>query len=389
MLPTGEGPLLVFDTHPIQYRSPVFRGLYKKLPSLKVYYFNDRFDGKKWWFHEVDKIPPQTWNLPLREGFPNEVLESEKFGLLKFHRTIDCILKKDKPSAILIYGYYLREHWILLWAARRKHIPVLFVGETFSQGSSSSRKILKRFLQPLFFSNVARFIAIGNKNIEFYTSLKIPTEKIQPARYCIDTTFFELTAAQASHSRQQTRLALNIPSNGVVILFIGRLFERKRPLDMVQLHETLADDSNVHTVIVGNGPLEEELKKVSHPRFHVAGFKNQQQVRDLYYASDCLVVPSEFETWGLVVNEAFACGLPAIVTDTCGVAGDLVVHGETGFVYPVGQIHELANHARKLVWDKHLGKEMGEKAHGKVISEYNVEQFVDAVVSATIGSRSK
>src|SRR5262249_18458612 len=61
-----------------------------------------------------------------------------------------------------------------------------------------------------------------------------------------------------------------------------------------------------------------------------------------YAAADLLVLPSESESWGLVVNEAFACGLPAIVSDRVGCAPDMIRHDVTGRVVPFGDGQELA-----------------------------------------------
>jgi glycosyltransferase involved in cell wall biosynthesis len=74
------------------------------------------------------------------------------------------------------------------------------------------------------------------------------------------------------------------------------------------------------------------------------GFLNQSEISQAYVAADCLVLPSdEGETWGLVVNEALACGLPAIVSDRCGCAEDLALPLGEEYVYQCGDIMELAS----------------------------------------------
>jgi hypothetical protein len=73
------------------------------------------------------------------------------------------------------------------------------------------------------------------------------------------------------------------------------------------------------------------------------GFMNQTELGEAYGLADCLVAPSALpETWGLVVNEALAAGLPCIVSSVVGCGSDLVHDGETGYVYPVGDIDALA-----------------------------------------------
>ena len=74
-----------------------------------------------------------------------------------------------------------------------------------------------------------------------------------------------------------------------------------------------------------------------------AGFLDQAALGRAYAAADCLVLPSTSETWGLVVNEALATGLPAIVSSGVGCAPDLVTPGVTGEVFPCGDVGSLAS----------------------------------------------
>ncbi len=127
---TKTADLLIFDTHLIQYRSPVFRELCKVLPQTKVVFFSREFDGNRWWFAEVNKSQNIDWGMPLDQGFPNKTLSSRsRLGRLF---EINRLLKEQKPRAVLLYGYYLLEHWLVLLSARWRKIPVLFVGETYS-----------------------------------------------------------------------------------------------------------------------------------------------------------------------------------------------------------------------------------------------------------------
>jgi len=166
---------------------------------------------------------------------------------------------------------------------------------------------------------------------------------------------------------------------------VGRLFERKRPQDALCLQHALMREKNVYLVMVGNGPQEDFLKEQAFgiPRIVWTGFQNQAATRDAYYGSDLLFVPSEFETWGLVVNEAAACGLPALITDTCGVAHDLTTHGETGFVYPCGHVGKALEYTRQALHEPGLAQRLGRAARERVRAEYHIGQFADAFVRAS------
>lgn len=382
---TAQSPkLLIFDTHPIQYRSPVFKELKKRLPEFKVYYFNETFNGNLWWFHEVGKIPPQNWELPLRAGFENQIVGTAGNAPWRNYSRLRKVIQTEKPAAILLYGYYLPEHWEILQAAKKMRIPVLFIGETFTEGSSSLRRFFKGPLVKYFFSNVSHFVAIGDRTHAFYRHWEIPKEKITLAKYCVDTQFFNLSREVSETLRKELRASLKIPADAFVNLFVGRLFERKRPKDVLQVHQWYKNDPKFYTIIVGNGPMEEELKKEAAPfeRIFFVGFKNQTETRAFYHASDLLYVPSEYETWGLVINEAFASGIPALVTSTCGASGDLVLHGETGFSYPVGNVPRAISFVDRLMKHPAQSKAMGENAKRKVITDYTPENFADSIVRA-------
>lgn len=376
--------LVIFDTHPIQYRAPVFRELLKKLPKIKVVFFNSQFDGKKWWFQEVDKIPKQDFGLPLEAGYPNQVLRTQALGLAQKVKVLDRVLKEEKPKAVLVYGYYQIEHWILRILCAWRKIPILFVGETFDWRGSFLRKKLKKLLINYFFNQVSGFIAIGKKTFEYYLNWGVSPSKIVPAKYCTDLAPFLLNETEAQACRDQVRKELGIPAQAFVLLFVGRLFDRKRPQDVLEIHRRIQKSQLVHTVFVGNGELSEVLQSAAQElsNVHLVGFKNQKEIKSFYYAADLLVVPSEFETWGLVINEAFSCAVPALVTDQCGAAGDLVISGQTGEIYPVGNCKIAAEKIQCLLNDQSLSKKWGLNARRLVLSSYQPEQFASSILEA-------
>ncbi len=371
--------LLVFDTHPIQYRSPVFRALLRENPGLEVYFFNARFEGDKWWFSERRPAEERAPGEGLTAGYPNRTLGLSGLSLAAKWKKLNDILAGEKPDAIVVYGYYLPEHWLLRLASARRKIPLVFVGETFTDPSSLWRSVLRRLALAYFFRGVSRFVAIGEKSAAFYRSFGIPAEKIVRGRYCVDVSFFERPEAESLRLRDEWRDRMGIARDAFVLLFVGRLVDRKRPVDALTLHRNLSDPS-LQLVFAGSGPLEEKLKG---PGVHVLGFVEQRHLAELYHSADALIVPSEFETWGLVVNEAFAAGKPALVTETCGAAGDLVLPGKTGFVFSVGNLEEAGRHLTKLMSDRAAAARMGRFAHQRVSALYGTERFAGSLLEAS------
>ena len=113
-----------------------------------------------------------------------------------------------------------------------------------------------------------------------------------------------------------------------------------------------------------------------------AGFLNQTEMPAAYAVTDCLVLPSDYgETWGLVVNEAMACGIPAVVSDRVGCGPDLVEHDVTGLVYPFGDVEALADALRTLAIRPAQLAEMGARARDRV-TDYSVERAVAGTLEA-------
>jgi glycosyltransferase involved in cell wall biosynthesis len=141
-------------------------------------------------------------------------------------------------------------------------------------------------------------------------------------------------------------------------------------------------------VFAGDGEMRDALidearDRGLQDRVRFIGFVNQSGLPAVYASADLLVVPSEHEYLAYVVNEAFACGLPAIVTTACGPAGDMVIEGETGMVVSPRDPGSIAQALSKLEADPQLAERMGNNARRKV-DEWgppeNAKAFADACV---------
>ena len=141
---------------------------------------------------------------------------------------------------------------------------------------------------------------------------------------------------------------------------------------------------------MGDGPLRPQLEeRAGRPdlkgRVEFAGFKNQQELPAYLAGADCLVLPSDgTETWGLIVNEAMACGTPAIVSEACGCEPDLIVHDQTGYSFRLGDVQGLAECLRRFVARKDEG--WSERVRAK-ISQYTIEKATEGLARAMAASR--
>jgi glycosyltransferase involved in cell wall biosynthesis len=115
----------------------------------------------------------------------------------------------------------------------------------------------------------------------------------------------------------------------------------------------------------------------------IAGFVNQQELPSWYAAADMLVLPSDSrETWGLVVNEAMAAGLPVVVSDAAGCSPDLVREGENGFTYPCGNVGALVDRLASIAAvGPEKRNEFGNRSRD-IVKQFGIEAAVRATQAA-------
>jgi glycosyltransferase involved in cell wall biosynthesis len=155
----------------------------------------------------------------------------------------------------------------------------------------------------------------------------------------VDNERFRAMSDAARPARAQRLESIGLDPRRPTVIFSGKLTPRKRPLDAVRAIGRCRGELNL--VVLGDGPLRHELARLAGQLpVRCLGFVNQADLPGWYASGDVLVLPSESEPWGLVVNEGMACGLTPVVSDAVGCAADLV--DGIGEIVPVGDIEALA-----------------------------------------------
>lgn len=341
--------LVAVETHPIQYKAPLFRKLAAD-PRLDLTVL----------FAMVPDAAQQgagfgvafEWDAPLLAGYPHEVLanRAKKPSVTAFSGCdtpgIFGRLRELRPDAVLVNGWVAKTCLQALWACKRLGIPCLVRGEA---NLLRPRAAWKHVLHGLLLRQYAGWLAIGSANREFYRFHRCPEERLYWAPYAVDNAFFAAQAVARAGRRNELRAAFGVPAEAVVLLFAGKLEEKKRPADLLAAVALLPEElrSRVHVLVVGDGPLRGACEQLAGGRrlpVSFAGFLNQSRLPDAYAAADVLVLPSDAgETWGLVVNEAMASGRPAVVSRAAGCRADLVVENETGRSFACGDVAGLAD----------------------------------------------
>jgi glycosyltransferase involved in cell wall biosynthesis len=191
--------------------------------------------------------------------------------------------------------------------------------------------------------------------------------------------------------REQLRRQWEIPTDATVYLFAGKFIPVKRPSDFVDaIGRSSTSQPRIVGLMAGDGPLrgqcENQARSAGAPvRF--AGFLNQSRIAEAYAVADALVLPSTTETWGLVVNEAMACGLPCIVSDLVGCGPDVIDRGVTGDVHAMGDVEALSQLMVQYADPARLAA-MGQEAKRK-IGSYSVPAAAEALLRAVDAVRSR
>lgn len=388
----------VVETHPIQYKAPLFRYL-SRLSDLELTVMYALMPDRKQQSHGFGV--EFEWDGDLLAGYRSILLENVS-RMPCTHQFKGCdtpgigrVMDEAGFDAILVNGWVVKSCLQALWAGRRRGIPVLVRGES---NVLRSRRGWKTLVHRLLLSQYSAFLAIGSSNRRFYLDRGVPAERVFSGPYCVDHDAFVLAADTARQARGEMRRRWGIPSESTCLMFCGKLDAKKHPLDVLQaLHRLVVEAAGAsawHLLIVGDGPERvscEHFAETHGLPVTCAGFMNQSKLPGAYAAADCLVLPSDAgETWGLVVNEAMACGLPAIVSDRVGCAEDLIVPRRTGGVYPFGDIPALSGLLAELARDREGLRVMGHQARAHV-AKYHfsaVAEGLRAALASCVGRRS-
>jgi len=395
-----EIKLAIITSHVIQYQTPLFRKL-AAINDLDIkVYFCWKFGSEKTFDSQFGKVI--EWDIPLLTGYKYKFLKnfslrpsSNFWGQVNFEIIAEII--KNRYDALFVYGWNSFTNWLAFLAAFLIGLPVLLHAENpLNQEILKPKwKIkIKKFILGWLFRRIAAFLYIGEENKKFYKFYGVPEKKLFFVPYAVDNTRFIKEARNLKSQISNLKNSVGINRNSVVILFVGKLMEKKRPFDLLKAFSILrtsdvfrtSDVQKLTLLFVGDGVLHPELENYVKTRnlknVHFVGFKNQTELPKYYSLADIFVLPSGVgETWGLVVNEAMCFKLPIIVSDIVGCGPDLVKPGENGYIFPVGDIKKLADYLADLIKNPEKRKKMGEKSFA-IIQNYSHQKDIEGILSA-------
>lgn len=383
--------LLVFDSHPVQYRVPIWQAMEAKLPGcVHVVYGSDcSVRG------HADKEFGKTfaWDEPLLSGYQHTILNCEKGEPLTGWSSLTGAGVKEmidtlKPKAILLTGLNYKYDLVAYRYARKKNISVWLRCETQDESvmRSKSKAIIRSLIYRIAYLGLSRVFYIGELNKQHYLAHGVAADKLKPAYYGTVDRFENMNIAEKESLRQKQQQACDILPGSFVIGFSGKFIEKKNPDILYKMLEYIPENlrSKIHLYFLGSGALETDLKSMAHNalqqykvKSYFAGFVNQTALPPHYLAMDVMVLPSRRmgETWGLVANEAMQAGCGVIVSDAVGSGANFKtwerfrIFKEADAVSLANSVIALSSFERDFDWAKHG------------LKNYSIEATADAFIN--------
>lgn len=388
-MPTTRIRLTAVETHPIQYNTPWFRYITAAAATidLTVLYVSRPTAAQqgvgfetpfKW---DTSLLDGHRWTL-LRDEIPDGNFSADVFRGIDA-REIGAAVLATRPDVVLVPGWHSVSLVRALVACRRRRIPLLYRGDThLGLAPRGWRRPAWRLKTRVLLGFYSAYLAVGRRSREYLEAHGVPPTSIFASPHVVDNAWFAASAAPhlTPEARARVRAELGCAPDEFVVLFVGKLNGRKRVRDTIDAVANLG--SKTRLVVAGAGTSEMELRAVAEQRGIRAswlGFVNQSALARVYAAADCLTLPSAEESWGLVVNEALASGLPVVVADTVGCAPDLVLEGRSGATFRAGDVADFSAALARV-------RDAGGRALGRtcreVVGAHSLERATAGLVAA-------
>ncbi len=280
-------------------------------------------------FYCSGREPDREWDLrhsPVKQQFFKEKFFTYRGKFVHCNPDAWGALAAFRPDVVITSGFnptflvaYLYARW------HGAHHIAMTDGTATTEASLSA---VHRFVRRRVYAGTSAFIGASLGSFELYRSYGIADAKMFQSHLCANNDDYVGVAEQVSKTHD--------------FVFSGRFVPGKNPLFALEVAQAVARrlGRQMSILLLGSGEMADEMRKVAdgmatEVSATFAGFVKQAQLPSLYASARILLFPTQLDTWGVVANEACAAGLPVVVTPMAGVAGELVVHEDNGYVLPL------------------------------------------------------
>lgn len=372
----------VLTNVPAPYRIPVWNHLNDLLGGRITVLFTMTSWPQRSWTVPVDEMN-FDWEFLVNDGGSQSILREIKVAVAML-----LFLLHSRPAVVICGGYdslaaWMSFAWCKLFASRF----ILWMESNARDHRRSGR--LKTWLKSLIVSQANAIATPGKASVEYAQVLGADERKICVVGNNFDIEFFVREAEKVDATREKKRRGY--PSK--IILYCGRLVPHKGISTLMEAFRAVSPElPDVGLVIVGQGPEEGAIRDFCRnaglKQVYLEGPQPYKRMPYYYSLADMLVLPTLSDPYGFVVMEAFACGVPAIVSRVAGVCEDLIVEGETGFTVEPGDALGLGIKIIQLLRDEDLRIRMGNACRARIqgrTADCTARKFLDVAMGASNG----
>jgi glycosyltransferase involved in cell wall biosynthesis len=372
----------VVSPEPTPYRSPLFDRIARRPEiALTVIYAASTVARRTWVVRPRHRalilhghgIPGATRVLrhdyPLTAGVPRALVAAN-------------------PHCVVVSGWSTFASQRALAWCRRRRVPYVLIVESHDAGVRAPwRRVVKSAVVPPIVRRAAGVLVVGSLARESMVARGARPEQVRIFANTIDVAVWSERSDRLAAERPRLRESLGLGPDDVAVLSVARLAPEKG-LDLLLRGAAAAGDPHLVVAIAGSGPQEGALRRLAAElgvRLSLLGDVPWQRIAETYIAADVFALLSHWEPWGVVVNEAAACGLPLVLSDQVGAAPDLLVDGQNGVLVADGSVAEVAAALRRYAADPAARQAAGADSRRLVAGwgyEPSVESFVTIVCEA-------
>jgi len=356
--------------------------------------------------HLCDRLTPGGYRLTAIEvatkdesyEFPERVFSNQGFEHIccfpgvsyhqckagEIHRKVLAILTDLKPDAVFAPASPFPEGMASLAYRLKTGKFSVLMDDAWEHTDQRGRFI--RFVKKLVHSNVDAAFVPSVSHLSYYLKMGFPGERVVFGVDVVDNEYFMKKADQARKEASEIRKSRDLPEQ--YFLYVGRFLPRKGLETLIKAYQSYllkTAKKPWDLVLVGDGNYIDKIRglsqDVSGVRF--AGPQYGEDLCQYYGLANTVIIPSEIDPWGLVVNEAMASGVPVIVSDGCGAARTLVREGENGWTFESENVEELSRlMVRVAMLSPETLEKMGKRSR-TIITDWSLDRFVEGVLQAT------